>query len=387
MIGHICSDINQGALPAILPFIISAYGYSYAHAAVLVTCMNLGSAVIQPLFGWMNDRHDRPWTMALGIFLAGAGMSAIGLVGDQFWLMVLCACVSGIGGAIFHPEGGHIANIAAGKNKGRGISIFAVGGNVGFAAGPAIAAASAALFGLSGTFVFLIPSTICALWILWNCGKITRLSARGHMEIARSGAHDNVGGFTLVAVAACIRSICYTGILTFVPLFVIDALGQSQATGSTMLTVFAVVAIVATIAGGRMADHFGLRNFVRVAYIPIVPLFALFAYTTSMTSALILVILLGLCNNLGYSSLTALGQSYLPNHVSMATGITIGVGVAMGGIMAPALGAFGDSAGLPAVFLLMTGIAALAAVLLLFVPKLDSGAHQPQEDTAETPAA
>ncbi len=369
MVGHACADINQGALPALLPFIIFSYGFSYAQAATIVTCANLVSAVVQPLFGWLDDRHDWPWTMAAGVFLAGLGVSCIGFAGDNYWLILLCASVSGLGVALFHPEGGRIANMAAGEKKGTGISIFAVGGNVGFTVGPLIAVIAMGLLRTAGTLVFCIPCTIFAIFTLCVNRQLLGLSDLGRKQVRENSPQDNVMGFSLVAAAACIRSICYTGILTFVPLFFVGVLAQSEEMGSAMLSVYAVVGIFATIVGGRMADRIGLRKFVRWFTVFVVPVFVLFAFNTSVTAAVVLLLLMGFGMSIGYSSMTALGQTYLPNHVALATGITMGVGTAVGGIAAPALGAIGDSLGLVSVFWVMTVIIGIVAVLLLFVPK------------------
>lgn len=73
MFGHLCSDINQGALSATLPFLVAG-GYSYLQATTLVFAANIASAVIQPLFGWLGDRKPCPWLMAMGVALAGVGM-------------------------------------------------------------------------------------------------------------------------------------------------------------------------------------------------------------------------------------------------------------------------------------------------------------------------
>lgn len=113
MLGHLCTDINQGALSAVLPFLVASNGYSYTAATMLIFASNVASAVIQPLFGWMGDRKARPWFMALGTFLAGLGMCGIGFLTD-YRLVVASAMVSGIGVAMFHPEGGRVANLAGG---------------------------------------------------------------------------------------------------------------------------------------------------------------------------------------------------------------------------------------------------------------------------------
>ena len=57
MLGHLCADINQGALSAILPFLVVGAGYSYLEATMLLFASNIASGIIQPLFGWLGDRH------------------------------------------------------------------------------------------------------------------------------------------------------------------------------------------------------------------------------------------------------------------------------------------------------------------------------------------
>jgi FSR family fosmidomycin resistance protein-like MFS transporter len=71
--------------------------------------------------------------------------------------------------------------------------------------------------------------------------------------------------------------------------------------------------------------------------------------------------------NFAYSPVVALSQSYLPNHIGLASGISLGVVVSMGALAAPFLGAIGDANGLPVVFLIVGGISLLALVLSLFL--------------------
>lgn len=46
------------------------------------------------------------------------------------------------------------------------MSIFAVGGKLGFSAGPLMAAAALSSWGLIGTVIFIVPSLICSLILL-----------------------------------------------------------------------------------------------------------------------------------------------------------------------------------------------------------------------------
>ncbi len=72
-VGHLVTDINQGALPALLPFLISEYHLSYAAAGFLIFACNIASTVVQPLFGHLADRYASPWLLPAGIVCAGRG--------------------------------------------------------------------------------------------------------------------------------------------------------------------------------------------------------------------------------------------------------------------------------------------------------------------------
>ena len=112
--GHLVTDINQGALPAILPFLIAERKLTYGAAAGLVFALSMTSSIAQPLFGLYSDRLSKPWLMPIGIFLAGAGLAMLGLT-SNYWLSFTTAAVSGIGIAAFHPEGARLITFVSGE--------------------------------------------------------------------------------------------------------------------------------------------------------------------------------------------------------------------------------------------------------------------------------
>ncbi|MCL2123111.1 MAG: MFS transporter, partial [Desulfovibrionaceae bacterium] len=187
MCGHVCTDINQGALPAILPFLVHHKGISYASAAGLIFAANSMSSFIQPFFGYIGDKVSWPWLMGLGAFLAGGGLAFVGFL-DSYWAIFAAVAVSGIGIALFHPEGGRMANLAAGENKGAGIALFAVGGNIGFALGPIIASVALTALGLKGTAVLLAPAIGMALVVFISRKSLNRISAESRHKKA-DGKH------------------------------------------------------------------------------------------------------------------------------------------------------------------------------------------------------
>ncbi len=368
MIAHLCDDLNQGALVAVIPFLVLHNGYSYAEVTALLLASNAASAIIQPLFGWLGDKKPRPWLMAAGIFLAGIGMAGVGVL-PNYPLIMASAMLSGIGVAMFHPEGGRLGNLTAGEQKGKGMSIFAVGGKLGFTFGPLVATAAITLWGLPGTLIFIIPSTLCAAILLSQNKALLSYSNPDKQSSDDSLYQDNWVGFGFVMGAISCRSIMYYAFLSFTPLFLVYNLGQEEAFASSVISLFALVCAVGTIASGWAGQLLGAKKLIIVSYACVAIEVVIFAFNGSLIVALILIALLALTCDISYPSAVAMGQSFVPHHLGMASGLSFGVMVCIGGLMTPVFGLIGDYFGLQVVMLCVTAIALLGIIITLFIPK------------------
>lgn len=368
MVAHLCDDLNQGALVAVIPFLVLHNGYSYAEVTALLLASNAASAIIQPLFGWLGDKKPRPWLMALGIFLAGIGMAGVGVL-PSYPLIMASAMLSGIGVAMFHPEGGRLGNLTAGEQKGKGMSIFAVGGKLGFTFGPLVATAAITLWGLPGTLVFIIPSTLCTAVLLSQNKALLGFSNPDKGSSADNLYKDNWVGFGFVMGAISCRSIMYYAFLSFIPLFLVYNLGQEEAFASSVISLFALVCAVGTIASGWAGQALGAKKLLIVSYACVAFEVIIFAFNGSLIIALVLIALLALTCDISYPSAVAMGQSFVPHHLGMASGLSFGVMVCIGGLMTPVFGLIGDYFGLQVVMLCVTAIAILGIAITFFIPK------------------
>ena len=369
-LGHTCTDINQGALPAMLPFLIKFYDLSYTEATALVFASSIVSVLIQPLFGYLGDKVDRPWFMSLGVLLAGTGIAAMGLI-DSYWFIFCCALVTGTGVALFHPEGGKLANTVAGKSKGAGVSNFSVGGNLGFALGSILVVFTLSTWGMRGTVLFLIPAVIAALILLSQTRAYQRLTVQEAERISKTEQpvqQDNWVGFTKISMVNIARAVIGNAMITFVPLYWIAILGQTEQQGSLMLAVYSTAGAIATFLGGRIADRVGFKRIVTISIGLVGPLLVIFLLMGHLVFATILVVLCGLMLSIGYAPTVALGQAYLPNRIGFASGISLGVVVSMGGIAALGLGTIGDTWGLQTSMAIVCIVAFIGfgAALLLY---------------------
>jgi len=372
MTGHICADITQGALPAILPFLIAEGNITYTSAAGLVLATSSVSSLLQPAFGYLGDRGSNQWLMALGIFLAGTGFAIIGFM-DSYWGMFAAAAVSGAGVALFHPEGGKTANLVAGENKGMGMGLFGAGGNIGFTLGPMIASVTMVSFGIKGTAFFFFPAIVVTVIFLMSIKTLKKFMHMTASENDKKGySEDNENNWSSFGRAVSIvfiRSIINYGLLVFVPLYWVGILGQSEASGSIKLTIMSGVGVFATLTGGKLADKLGFVPVIRAGNILMIPFLILLLMTENILTATLLLIPIAFCNSVPYSAMIALSQSFLPKSVGLASGITLGLSVSIGGMVSPFMGKIADIYGLTAAMYVLLGFAVVAVFISFILPK------------------
>lgn len=369
---HFCSDINQSALAAVLPFLVAAYNYDYATAAMLVLSSNIIGSLIQPLLGTLSDKHNWPWIMPLGLFMAGGGIALTGVTSD-FYLLCLFTMISGIGVAMFHPQGALMVNrVSTDDNRGISLSVFSFGGNMGFTFGAAIISASIAFFGLPGTLIFFIPEIIICTLLL---ALYPRLKAIGEKSISSHKKHtvtdapDQWGSFCRLGAVVFGRSIMYLGLNTFIVLYFMNHFHESQNFSNLLLSVYYGIGALFTLIGGKLGDKHGYRTFVRFGFLLAFPAALILAWTDSSILGILCLIILGAALNLTYSPMVVLGQQYLPNRVGLASGITLGLAVSVGGITAPLLGKVGDMYGLETTFYVIALITLIPLISSFTLPK------------------
>jgi FSR family fosmidomycin resistance protein-like MFS transporter len=168
--------------------------------------------------------------------------------------------------------------------------------------------------------------------------------------------------------ATICRSIVFFGLNTFLALYFMGRWNQTAAEGNRALAVFLGTSIAGTLMGGWLADRFGRRTVLRGGFVGALVFLTLFVLTSNETSALALLVPLALFIFLPSSVQVVLGQEYLPSRVGMASGVTLGLAVSVGGMAAPLLGRLADWQGLDVVFIVLLAIVLLAMVLTFALP-------------------
>jgi len=368
--GHTFTDMGQGAIPALLPFLREDRGYSFAALSALVLAATVSSSIVQPLFGAASDRRSLPWLMPGGLLLTGVGIGLAGIA-PNYALTFAAIALSGLGVAAFHPEASRFANYVSGARRATGMSLFSVGGNAGFALGPIVVTPLVLVFGLPG---MLVAGLLPVLMAVVLARELPRLEAfrPGHgMARAATAARavpDQWGPFTRLAAAIGVRSAVYFGLATFVPLYFVTELEASKADANAALTVMLVAGAAGTLIGGRLADRIGRRPVFAVSTLSLTPLILAFL-APDRTLAVVLLALIGAMIIATFSVTVVMGQEYLPNRIGVASGVTLGLAIGVGGVGSSALGVLADRTGLETVMYVIAFTPLLAAALALSLPR------------------
>jgi FSR family fosmidomycin resistance protein-like MFS transporter len=365
--GHLCVDVCQGAVPALLPFLASERGYSYAALGALVLFSTIGSSIVQPLFGLLSDRIARPWLMPGGLALAGTGIALAGPA-PSYGLTAAAVVISGLGVAMFHPEGAKFAGLASLERRGRGMSLFSVGGNAGFALGPLLTTPLVLVFGLTGTLALIALPLAATVVTARELPRLRALEAAPARVDAGAEA-DDWGAFSRLGGLIALRSGVYFGLQAFVPAYFVAELGSSEAAGNAALTIMLAAGAAGTLVGGGLVDRWGARGVLVGTQVMILPLLLLLPLVGG-AAATVLLGAIGFFTIATFSITVLLGQAYLPSRVGLASGVTLGLAIGLGGVSATALGAIADAWGLHAVLWTVAALPAPAIVLAVSLPAI-----------------
>ena len=152
--------------------------------------------------------------------------------------------------------------------------------------------------------------------------------------------------FAKLSVLVTLRSIVYSGVSTFLVLYFIHVLGQTDTFSSTLLSIYYAVTAASSLLGGKLTDLWGEKKTIVFSCTLLALGLMLFPRVHSVLAAGLLLVPMGMGISLCYSSLVLSGQRYLPNHMGLASGVTLGLAVSIGGIVAPLLGKIADTRGL-----------------------------------------
>jgi FSR family fosmidomycin resistance protein-like MFS transporter len=375
-VSHLLNDTIQSLLPAIYPFLKSAFDLTFTQVGLMTLALMLTASLLQPLVGLYTDRRPTPYALVAGMMFSLAGLLLLS-VAASFGMLLVAAALLGIGSSVFHPESSRVARMASGGQHGMAQSLFQVGGNVGSSLGPLIGAFLIVPRGQSSiawcSLLALIGIVILARIGGWARAMRARVPvAQARQTVARtSRLSPRRIGISLAILAALIFSKYFylASLSSYYTFYLISKFHVSVRAAQVDLFVFLGAVAAGTIIGGPLGDRFGRKYVIWGSILGVLP-FTLLLPHASLFWTSILTVVIGLILASAFSAIVVYAQELVPGRVGLISGVFFGFAFGMGGLGAAALGRLADVIGIEAVYGLCAFLP-LIGLLAAFLPDLD----------------
>ena len=340
---HCINDFGQGSLAALIPFFIANFGLNYYQSASIIFCNTIVASIAQPILGYVADRWRVPWFIPVGFSITLVSISAIALA-TSYEMILALSLLAGVGAALFHPEAALLVNRMQSNELGNAMGRFAVGGSAGFALGPLLAGG---VYVFGGQFLWLFTA-IALIGVLLYVYAFTGSAAtdvigesKSSAKSTNTGANDWVSFGKLFFVIAS-RSILFSVLSIFIPILYITVINGEASASSLALTMYFAMGAVLTYMGGALSDKLGFLKTVRLGNLIFLPSVLVFIFVPNIWGFFGAMIPMAFGVFSQYGPITVLGQKYLAKNAGFASGITLGLGITLGGLVAPYVGHLAD---------------------------------------------
>ena len=340
---HCINDFGQGSLAALIPFFIANFGLNYYQSASIIFCNTVVASIAQPALGYVADRWRVPWFIPVGFSITLVSISAIALA-TSYEMILALSLIAGLGAALFHPEAALLVNRMQSNELGNAMGRFAVGGSAGFALGPLLAGG---VYVFGGQFLWLFTA-IALIGVLLYVYAFTGSAAtdvigesKSSAKSTNTGANDWVSFGKLFFVIAS-RSILFSVLSIFIPILYITVINGEASASSLALTMYFAMGAVLTYMGGALSDKLGFLKTVRLGNLIFLPSVLVFIFVPNIWGFFGAMIPMAFGVFSQYGPITVLGQKYLAKNAGFASGITLGLGITLGGLVAPYVGHLAD---------------------------------------------
>ena len=362
-------------MPALYPMLKQSYGLSFTQIGLITLTMQATSSLLQPAVGLLADRRPQPYSLA-----AGMGVTLVGLwllaAADGYVPLLLAATMVGAGSAVFHPEASRVARLASGGRHGLAQSLFQVGGNVGSAIGPIVAAFIVIPRG-QGSIAWFSALALLAMAVLVGVGGWFRRRRAASPSRPRAAHHPDapvlsrrkIGWSIAVLLALVFSKSFYTASLSsYYTFYLISKFGVSVASAQLYLFVFLAAVALGTLIGGPLGDRIGRKWVIWGSILGVLPFTLALPYATLFwTGALTFVIGMTLAS--ASSAIVVYAFDLVPGKIGTMAGLFFGLSFGLSGVGAAALGKLADATSIDFVYRVCAFLP-LIGLLTVFLPDI-----------------
>jgi MFS transporter, FSR family, fosmidomycin resistance protein len=366
---HLLNDMMQSLLPALYPMLKSAYSLSFGQIGFLTFTFQVTASLLQPVIGSYTDRQPRPYSLAAGMAFTLLGLLLLAYAGS-YPLLLIGAALIGTGSSVFHPESSRVARMASGGQHGLAQSVFQVGGNIGSAVGPLLAAFIVLPRGQSSVAWFSLTAML-GMFVLFNVGHWYKAHGMGAAKPRSAGPASvaeprKVASAIAILLALIFSKYFYLASLTsYYTFYLINRFNMSVQSAQLHLFIFLAAVALGTIIGGPLGDRLGRKYIIWASILGVLPFSLLLPHANELWTT-VLTVPIGIILASAFPAIVVYAQELMPGRTGTVAGLFFGFAFGMGGIGAAVLGKLADTVGINTVYAVcafLPAIGLLAALL------------------------
>ncbi len=373
---HFLNDMVQSLIPAIYPILKKSFHLDFGQIGMITLTYQITASLLQPLIGHFNDRHPRPYSLAIGMGFTLIGLVALSRVST--YPMLLCgAALVGIGSAVFHPESSRVVRMVSGGQHGFAQALFQVGGNAGSSLGPLLAAFIVLPNGQSSLAWFSVVALL-GIIVLARVGSWSKKN-RPPARKSRTGATEyhpllsprKVYLSLAVLIALMFSKFFYLSSLnSYYTFYLMSKFHLPVRSAQIHLFMFAGAIAAGTIIGGPIGDRIGRKYVIWCSILGVLPFTLALPYSNLFWTS-ILSVIIGVILASAFSAILVYAQELMPGKIGMVSGMFFGLAFGMAGVGAALLGNLADHTSITFVYKVCSFLPAIG-LLTGFLPNLET---------------
>ena len=375
---HVLNDMMQSVILAIYPLLKGEFHLSFLQIGMITLSFQLTASLLQPVVGMVTDKLSLPYSLPVGMCFTLSGVLLLS-VAPSYPALLLAVALIGCGSSVFHPESSRVARMASGGRYGLAQSVFQIGGNLGQALGPLLAAGIVLRFGRSHIGWFGLAALLGIVILL----QVSRWYSRHINERTKQRLPSDQPEYPAAVVRRTISVLMVlmfskffylASISSYYEFYLIHRFGVSMTTATHLLSVFLLAVAAGTLIGGPIGDHIGRKRVIWFSILGIAP-FTLLLPHVDLAWTIGLSVVIGVVLASAFPAIIVYAQDMMTHRIGMVSGMFYGLSFGLGGIGAAVLGIVADHFGIVFVYQICAFLP-LLGLLAIFLPDV-----RPPEET------
>jgi len=360
---HFIGDFFQSFIRPLLPVMANKFELSLAQVGLITGIATFMAFLIQPLFGYLADRYETRLILLVGSFAGAICIPMVGIA-PYFWIVLLLIGLGSISSAIYHPTAAGMVSVYAGPRTGLAMSLFGLGGTLGFTLGPIVCTAYVTFMGLQRLPILTVFGVLVFVILFF---MIPAADDDGHPRSDFFGTlKESLGEVwkpvLLIWSISFSRAFVEQSLLTFIPVLT-AAEGHSLVSVGGIVSLFTIGGSISALICGHLVDRIGFKPVYFFSFALASPSLLLFINADGR-HIYPLALLAGFFLLATLFPAVALAQKVVPRGRSLVSSIIMGLAMGIAGLMMPLTGTIADAFGIRTV-LNCIGFIPLAALLLI----------------------